>query len=318
MERKFGIELEIVNVTTENALNALRAAGISVRSESYNHTTRRHWKIVSDASVRGGFEVVSPILQGEAGIAEAMAVAEALADAGATANRTCGFHVHFDASDLSVADVKAIVRRYCEHEAAIDAIMPQSRRADSNHFCRGIPTTMLERMLAATSIDGMVRAQGDRYFKVNLQAFHRHGTIEFRQHSGTCNAGKVANWLHFLAAFIDESKRQVVAPAAAAAPAMPQLRGVQGRLAGLFAQQGTVALDAICQTFGWLPHTGRAAVTRLRQSGLQISAVRVNGQPAYRLGGAIVAAPDSPWAGVEEAVTQFYRRRAAVLAAVAS
>ena len=58
------------------------------------------------AGGRGRF----PILQGEARIAEAMAVAEALSDAEATANCSCGYPVHFDASDFSVVDVKAVVR----------------------------------------------------------------------------------------------------------------------------------------------------------------------------------------------------------------
>ena len=56
-------------------------------------------------------------------------------------------------------------------------------------------------------------------------------------------------------------------------------------------------------------------------SGLQEALEAIN-RPRSRLqealGASLVAAPDSPWAGVEEAVTQFYRRRAAVLAAVAS
>ena len=77
MDRKFGIELEIVGITRQTALRALSAVGIHVQDESYNHTTRGYWKLVPDGSVRGGFEVVSPILEGERGIEEAMTVAEA-------------------------------------------------------------------------------------------------------------------------------------------------------------------------------------------------------------------------------------------------
>ena len=78
MNRKFGIELEIVSINRQTALRALRAVGINVQDENYNHTTRGHWKLVSDASVHGGFEVVSPILRGEQGIEEAMTVAAAI------------------------------------------------------------------------------------------------------------------------------------------------------------------------------------------------------------------------------------------------
>ncbi len=322
MERKFGIELEIVGINHQTALVALRAVGINVADESYNHNTRAHWKLVPDGSVQGGFEVVSPILRGEAGLEEAMTVAEALADAGAGVNRTCGFHVHFDASDLSVADVKAIVHRYADHEAEIDAFMPPSRRGAANQYCAPLARFLTPRFDAATTFQELADAQPGRYFKVNLQAYRRHGTVEFRQHSGTLNANKVANWVRFLADFIDQCKRHT-APTVQTAQAVeaPVLSGVQGRLAEMFAAQGTVLLSAMCERFGWQPHTARAAVTRLRRAGMRISPLKVNGQPAYRLGeGRAPAAPaqtDSLWTGINERVMRFYCRRAAVLAAAA-
>lgn len=323
MNRKFGIELEIVSINRQTALRALRAVGINAQDESYNHSTRSHWKLVSDASVQGGFEVVSPVLHGEAGIEEAMTVAAALDDAGATVNRSCGFHVHFDAADLSARDIKIIVKRYAAHEAEIDAVMPPSRRADANRFCAPVARFLNARFEAAATVEDMIRAQGDRYFKVNLQSFQRHGTLEFRQHSGTVNATKIAHWVRFLAEFIDACKAQ-----AAPAPAVPVLEhpaivGVQGRLAEMFTATGTVTLAAMCERFGWLPHTARAAVTRLRRAGLRISPVKVDGQPAYRLDSGLMpraaapqAQPESLWTGISESVIRFYRRRAAVLAAV--
>lgn len=323
MDRKFGIELEIVGITRETAVRALRAVSISVQAENYNHTTRGHWKLVSDASVRGGFEVVSPVLRGEAGIEEAMTVAEALDEAGATANRTCGFHVHFDAADLSAAHLKTIVKRYAAHESEIDAVMPPSRRGSANTFCKPLARFLDTRFEAAATIEDMIRAQGNRYFKVNLQSYQCHGTIEFRQHSGTVNANKIAHWVRFLAEFIDACKR--LSTPAPAVPVMehPAIVGVQARLAELFTASGTVTLAAMCARFGWLPHTARAAVTRLRRAGLRISPVKVNGQPAYRLDSGLMpraaapqAQPESLWAGISESVIRFYRLRAAVLAAV--
>ena len=323
MNRKFGIELEIVDINQQAALRALRAVGINVQAEAYNHTTRGHWKFVSDASVRGGFEVVSPVLRGEAGIEEAMTVAEALSDAGATVNRSCGFHVHFGAADLSAADVKTIVHRYAAHEAEIDAFMPPSRRGNTNTYCESVTIFLTRRFNEAHTIDELAAAQPGRYFKVNLQSYRRHGTLEFRQHSGTVNANKVANWVRFLGEFIDQCKRPAPAPAAPAAelPAVSGMRGVQARLAEMFASQGTVSLAAMCESFGWQPHTARAAVTRLRRAGLRISPVRENGEPAYRLDSGLAAtAPaaertDSLWTGISERVSRFYQRRAAVLAA---
>ncbi|WP_300907716.1 amidoligase family protein [uncultured Desulfovibrio sp.] len=322
MDRKFGIELEIVGITRQVALRALRAVGINVQDESYNHTTRGHWKLVSDSSVRDGFEVVSPILQGEAGIEEAMTVAEALSDAGATVNRSCGFHVHFDAADLNAADVKIIVNRYAAHEAEIDAFMPPSRRGNTNTYCESVTSFLNRRFNEARTINELAAAQPGRYFKVNLQSYRRHGTLEFRQHSGTVNANKVANWVRFLGEFIEQCKRPAApTPAAPAAelPAVPGMRGVQARLAEMFASQGTVSLAAMCERFGWQAHSARAAVTRLRRAGMRIAPVKLDGQAAYRLeNGRTPAAPVAPetlWTGISESVITFYRRRAAVLAA---
>ena len=320
MERKFGIELEIVDINQQAALRALRAVGINVQAEAYNHTTRGHWKLVPDGSVSGGFEVVSPILEGERGIEEAMTVAEALSDAGATVNRSCGFHVHFDAADLSAADVKAIVHRYAAHEAEIDAFMPPSRRGNTNSYCGSVTRFLNRRFNEARTIDELAAAQPGRYFKVNLQSYRRHGTLEFRQHSGTVNANKVANWVRFLGEFIDQCKCPAPAPTATPAAELPALSGVQARLAEMFASEGTVTLAAMCESFGWQPHTARAAVTRLRRAGLRISPVRENGEPAYRLDNGLTAtapAPehtDSLWTGISERVIRFYQRRAAVLA----
>ena len=323
MKRKFGIELEITGITRSTALNALRAVGMDVRDEQYNHTTRQYWKLVQDSSVQGGFEVVSPVLEGDAGLEEAMIVAEALADAGATVNRTCGFHVHFDASGLSVDAVKTIVKRYARYEAEIDAVMPRSRRGNENQFCRSIGSVLTRAFEAASSIEELAYAQCGRYFKVNLHSYPRHGTIEFRQHSGTVNARKIASWVLFLNDFIDAcvamtAARQQPAPVAD----NPSLRGVQAELATMFARSGSVRLNAICERFGWQPHTARAAITRLRRAGLRISAVRRDGQTTYRLSDGLVQAPaqtqpESLWTGIRESVVTFYRHRAAVLALAA-
>ena len=45
----------------------------------------------------------------------------------------------------------------------------------------------------------------ERYIKVNLTAYHRCRTVEFRHHSGTCLATKVKNWVLFCVNFVDQS-----------------------------------------------------------------------------------------------------------------
>ena len=60
--RHFGIEIETAGITQERAAKVLRLVGLQVAIEGYNHTTRNHWKIVSDASVQGGFEFFGPVI----------------------------------------------------------------------------------------------------------------------------------------------------------------------------------------------------------------------------------------------------------------
>ena len=289
MDRKFGLELEMIGITREQAMMALTGVGIEVREEGYNHETRRYWKIVSDASVRGGFELVSPVLQGDAGIEEARKAATALDDMGATANRSCGYHVHLDAAGLTASDIRAIVTRYADHESEIDAFMPPSRRGNENTYCGSIrPLARSERFQRAETIRDLVNAQGGRYFKVNLQSYYVHKTIEFRQHSGTVNAAKVPNWVLFLEQFVETCRR----------PASTEI-----------AVSGGVQ-------FGWLPHTARATIARLRRTGLQIAAIKLDGKPGYKLiGNEPTTLTIGLYDGIDANIAEFYRNRTAVFAA---
>ena len=315
INRNFGIEMEIAVISQSQALTALRSAGLRAETEGYNHDTRPHWKIVGDASVRNGFEVVSPILQGESGLEEAGRAARALESAGAKINSTCGLHVHFSASDLSVNEIRTIATRYATYEAEIDAFMPRSRRANENEYCRSTREIFLNKnsFKNATTVEALVRAQGGRYFKLNLQSYSRYNTIEFRQHGGTVNATKIMNWVRFLNAFIDESRRLTAAPATANSQSLPHLQGAQARLANLLAGEGQSA-DALQNALNLLPHSLRAAISYLRRAGLAIESSRRNGTTSYRLAQGIVHTADSLFAGIDNSLRTFYRNRTATLA----
>ena len=103
--RKFGIEIEAYNCSRERLARELREAGIEVTVESYNHTTRPHWKLVTDSSINGNdtFELVSPILVGEAGLRELEKVCWVLDLCEVKVNESCGLHVHIDAAGFSMA-----------------------------------------------------------------------------------------------------------------------------------------------------------------------------------------------------------------------
>lgn len=93
------------------------------------------------------------------------------------------------------------------------------------------------------------------------------------------------------------------------------LSPVNKRLAALL-ENGAVTLDEICQNFGWLAHTGRAAIARLRKTGMKVVSQKIDGQTGYRLE-TQNDATDRLWNGISRKVALFYQRRAAVLATAA-
>lgn len=197
--RRFGIEIEAYNCTRERLARELGEAGISVAVEGYNHNTRNHWKLVTDASLRGNntFELVSPILEGESGLAELEKVCWVLDLCDVKVNDSCGLHVHIDAADFTMNTWKNLALTYKNIENVINAFMPGNRR--DNYYCRSLSTISENRILGADTIDELRGVFGNqRYHKVNLEAYARHRTVEFRQHGGSTNFTKMKNWILFL------------------------------------------------------------------------------------------------------------------------
>lgn len=59
----------------------------------------------------------------------------------------------------------------------------------------------------------------------------------------------------------------------------------KNRLRDLLARQRGASLDEICKTFGWQPHSARAAISGLRKAGHDVERKRGEGckHAAYRL-----------------------------------
>lgn len=220
--RTFGVEIEAYGVDRDTLLAELRAQGLEAQGEGYNHSTRPHWKIVSDGSVTGAhaFELVSPVLQGLEGLADLERACRALRICNAQVNDSCGLHVHLGARDLPIESMRQLVRNYLVLEPTIDQLMPAGRRGSANTYCksllRGRTLAAAEQAIlgAATTEELSAAANGgNRYHKVNLQSFFRQGTVEFRQHSGTTNFEKISFWVKLLTNLVDFSKQRLVTPA---------------------------------------------------------------------------------------------------------
>lgn len=212
--RKFGVEFEACNVRMEVLNQAMNAAGIRCQVENYNHRDSEiSWKIVSDGSLHGSntFELVSPILSGEAGLQEVEKVCRVLNECGAKVNKTCGTHVHMDARNQPLRTWKNIYKNYIRLENVIDGFMPASRQ--NNTFCQTFKniTNLETRIDGARSLDEIARIfNNNRYYKINPVSYSRHNTCEFRQHSGTVEYLKISNWIKFLNNLIDFSANNVI------------------------------------------------------------------------------------------------------------
>lgn len=207
----FGVEIECYNFTRNHLINNASAKGLRVHSEGYNHTdTARYFKIVSDSSLVGENtqEVVSPILRGNDGLNSLQTLCKSLSEIDAKVNVSCGLHVHIGAANMSDAHYCRLVRNYQKIEGVIDTFMPNSRRGNNSRWCHTLQGIDFS---SCTTKEDIARAMnGDRYFKVNAQAYYRHHTIEFRQHSGTTDYEKISNWVLFLAKLVEYSYQKEI------------------------------------------------------------------------------------------------------------
>lgn len=209
--RRFGIEIEAYNCEKRTLARELQEAGINVAVEGYNHDTRNHWKLVTDSSLNGNntFELVSPILEGEAGLRELQKVCWVLDYCDVKVNDSCGLHIHMDAADFTIETWRNLAITYRRLEPVIDAFMPSSRR--NNNYCKRLSDISESRIREAQTIEDLRFAfRNDRYHKLNLEAYSRHRTVEFRQHGGSTNFTKMENWIRFTANMITFAQQGMV------------------------------------------------------------------------------------------------------------
>ena len=217
-DRKFGIEIECYGVSRQTAIRAIKANKIKI-VDLFNdcrdpETSKNKWRLIFDGSLPAdGFEIVSPVLSGLDGLSQVQQVGKALTKIGTKVNKRCGLHVHVDAASLSSKDVYTCINQYLKNEAIIDKIIAPSRRANKNEFCGSLEEVeqyfshLSERYESMESIANNIDCEFGRYYKLNVAAFVKHGTLEFRQHQGTVSPEKMINWIIFCCNFVKESSK---------------------------------------------------------------------------------------------------------------
>lgn len=192
----FGVEIECYNVH-HGIIGIAARHGLDMRNEGYNHTDHRsHYKLVTDASIHGTdpIECVTPILGNcKQGFDSLKACCDTLNEAGAKVNRSTGLHVHVG-GQITEQQYCNVFANYYHLESVIDSFMAPSRR--NNYYCKSLHGNA-DGIATATTIAEVQRSMSDRYFKINSRSWTAHKTIEFRQHQGSTNYGKISAWARF-------------------------------------------------------------------------------------------------------------------------
>jgi hypothetical protein len=235
--QKFGIELELTSPMHMDAqriasyLEEQRVVSVEVAgsySEGLRHSN--FWKIVPDSSIYcspnlpgcNKFELVSPILVGGNGLQSVNRVVSALSNLQLQVNKSMGFHVHVDVSELSLQELIKVCQNFIKYEDIIDTFMPPSRRSDSpecDQYFRSNKEGLHQdtnkqrhyALKACGDVASLARKMNreGRYYKLNLQNLvtGRQPTLEFRQHSATINYNKIGAWVRFCVALVRNSAR---------------------------------------------------------------------------------------------------------------
>lgn len=341
---KFGIELELWSSKELNSLASdIRGKASDFKIERSGSLADGGWSIITDASLYGGpsgfhpCEIVSPILDtnNPKHMQEVRKLCAALQTLGCRVDSHCGLHVHVDTENLTVDEIKSVFSRYSKFEEQIDSFMPQNRRGDI-YYARSGKGQVPNVMQAQTKI-ALGRVLADRFMRVNLCAIQRHGTIEFRQHSGSVNADTILNWVQFIEQFVTASKTQ---PSASSAVVRPRGRrsanvGIASgcrKVYDLFmaedrAGRTGICLDTISARTGLAVASVKVAISQLKNKhGIRIRSVDYRGclnprmaimnpTATLRLTTAVSrpVVRDSIWRGIDAGLQSFYMERAAEL-----
>jgi uncharacterized membrane protein len=244
-DQRFGIEIEFTGITREQA--AETAAGYFGTNAYFDGTfynvysalddQGRKWKFVSDASIEaqmksGGAivgagdeykaELVSPICRyGDISVIQELV--RKLRAAGAFSNKSCGVHVHVDASPFDANSLRNITNIMASKEDLIYKAL-RVEVARENTYCRKTDDRWLEELnrKKPRTLDEVSRIwyDGDtsrrnahydnsRYHCLNLHSVWSKGTVEFRLfNSDIRHAGRIKAYIQLALAITAQALNQ--------------------------------------------------------------------------------------------------------------
>lgn len=194
------------------------------------NNSMKGWSSLPDVSLRPddkdkSIEYVSDILEKPNDMHQVLALCEAIFDTSYT-NKSCGLHVHvgmldrgsklnMDNPDLSKLDlIKQILINYAALEG-VGLKFPE-RKYEMIRLAKNKSGERKEisKILDAKSIPELNQLLYEKNDErngasVNLEALFKHGTIEFRAHSGTVNSRDIVSWMRCINDLIGLSKQMI-------------------------------------------------------------------------------------------------------------
>jgi len=173
--------------------------------------TPRNWKAVYDGSLNLGgveFKTISPRF-GDNIITDLRRLQNLNENMGYRADKSCGVHVHFEARDFKLTEIKNLLLLMNKIEPIIFESLPSDRQ--DNRFCQRLEldTSDLSRIETLKDLTDLwynrmsetefstTRYSEARYRGVNIHSRFMLGTIEFRYHEGTHRAKPIYDWIRF-------------------------------------------------------------------------------------------------------------------------
>lgn len=224
-QRTFGVEIEFHTAIRAHVAEAVeRVVGYHIHMVGYHGTTcctcggrvsgYSQWKLETDSSATRGMrnaghlprnqggELVSPVLSGEAGIAEVKAVMQALRSVGAKVDKKHGMHMHLGVADMNSDHKIRLVRNFYNSQTQFFDLVAASRR--NNIYCRPLSNYQMTHWIV--ELQNGRFPSGNHTDAMNLTNLARIGTIEMRLHQGTLNGKKAEMWIRLMLQFFEASR----------------------------------------------------------------------------------------------------------------
>lgn len=195
-EITFGIEIE-----THIPAGALPVG--SYYSGAPVHGLPEGWVAKQDGSIqapagRQGCEFVSPVLKGDDGIRQILAVVAKLNEIGAKVNASTGLHVHVGWSGDSHA-LARLVTLVANFEKAIFASTGTKNR-ERGRWCASVQQH-------GDAVRASTASSINRYHVLNLNNLYsgRRATVEFRAFAGTLNVVKILGYVSLCLGLVERA-----------------------------------------------------------------------------------------------------------------